>query len=236
MRGLIFALRFLTRLPIPSAGGFRVYGIADSAPWFPVVGAIVGLLVAIALFLGAKIDVWVGALFAILTWVWVTGGMHIDGLADVADALAASHRHPERMLAVMREPHVGSFAVMSVVLLMLSKLVLLMLLARLGEWWVLIFISAWARLGAVLWAKTLPSLGSGLGESLSAFSLKALLLPYFLLIGLTGFFKPSLLAAPVALFLWWMFLKRKVGGMNGDCLGAGVEVSEALMLFFAILY
>ena len=237
MRSLIFALQFLTRLPTPTLADPAPDMLTKSAVWFPLVGMVIGGTIALPLVLGAPIDPWFGALLALLCWVWVTGGIHIDGLADLADALGAAHRDPERLLAIMRDPHTGSFGVLAICLLLASKLVLLMLLARTPSLiWAIILIPAWARLGTIIWSQTLPKLGSGLGQSFAQQSRPLMIALWTItLLGASWLVSPALLFAPLAIFGWWLFLKLKLNGMNGDCLGAGVEVVETILLGMVIV-
>jgi adenosylcobinamide-GDP ribazoletransferase len=130
MRGLILAFVFLTRLPMPALKDFRPEEQARCVVWFPLVGLVVGSLVGLALWAGAHINPWLGALLGLTAWVWITGGLHLDGLADLADALGAAHRDRERFLAVLSDPHLGAFGAMALFLQLAAKLVLLMLAAQ----------------------------------------------------------------------------------------------------------
>lgn len=232
MRSLIFAIQFLTRLPLPMRGASGPDALAAAAKWFPLAGLIVGAAVVGGLLLGARIDPWLGALFALAAWVWITGGLHLDGLSDLADGLAGAHRDPERLLAIMRDPHAGVFGNIALWFALGSKLILLMLLAKQPNGWLAaLLIPAWARLGPVLWAQTLPPLGSGMGQRFGASAQPLVWATWLMLLGLLSWhFAPVLLAVPLLLLAWWLFLKLRVGGMNGDCLGAGIEVVETLSL------
>lgn len=236
MRHLIFALQFLTRLPTPALENTAPDMLSKSKIWFPFVGLIIGCSLILTLSLGAKIDPWFGALLTLLCWIWITGGIHIDGLADLADALGAAHRDPVRLLAIMRDPHVGSFGVLATGLLLISKLILLMLLVReIPSPWMIALIPAWARYGAMVWSQTLPPLGPGLGEQ---FSQKSSGLPLWGLglLCVSWLLAPALLFAPAALLIWWLFLKNRLRGMNGDCLGAGIEITETMLLAAMIVF
>lgn len=244
MRGLILAVQFLTRLPTPQLRDFQSAELARAAVWFPLVGLLVGALVASALWLGARVDPWLGALLGLLVWVWVTGALHLDGLCDLADALGAIHGDKSRLLSVLADPHVGAFGAVALGLQLLSKLVLLMLAAKLALFWPLLLVPTWARLGTLVWAR-LPSIKPGLGASLSpnpadrerfawqtpvwAVTLwGALLLPACVVY-------PGLLAAPVLILAWRAFLLQRLGGMTGDALGAGVEWLESGLLLALVL-
>jgi adenosylcobinamide-GDP ribazoletransferase len=238
MRGLILAVQFLTRIPTPQVHDFAPEQLARSARWFPVVGALVGAIVAACAVLGARVDPWLGALAGTVAWVAVTGALHLDGLADLADALGASHRSRERFLEVLRDPHIGSFGAIALVLALMAKLVLLAVILRRQPDFAalavdLALVAAWARLGAVLWSRTLPPLAPGMAERFVWRASRAELALWgaaLAVIGAACGRLPLTAAAAVALAAWWLYLRRRVGGMSGDCLGAGVEVSEMLML------
>lgn len=234
---LRLAIQFLTRLPTPALKEFQPSWLSDSARWFAVVGLLVGALVAAATAIGQHIDPWLGALLGLICWVWVTGGLHLDGLGDLADALGAAHRNQERFLAVLKDPHVGSFGVLTLVLALVSKLVLLMLLVRFSaNLYPLILIPAWARLFAVGWSATLPALAPGSGERFAwQRHWPSLLIGSAGLLILCGYLAPWLLLAPLAGVGWWGFLKRRLGGMTGDCLGAGIEVCEIVLLGLGVI-
>lgn len=237
MRGLILAVQFLTRLPTPQVRDFQADDLARAAVWFPAVGVLVGALVAAALALGTQIDPWLGALLGVLAWVWVTGALHLDGLCDLTDALAAAHGERARLLQVLADPHVGAFGVVVLVLQLLAKLVLLMLLAKAELYWAVILIPAWARLGTLVWAR-LPSIKHGLGENLGErFSwqspLGAIALWAAALAPAAWFF-PALLAAPLLILAWRAYLLSRLGGMSGDALGAGVEWMESSLLLAVV--
>ena len=95
-------------------------------------GLLVGAIVWLAVLAGSLVDPWLAALAGLLAWLWVTGGLHIDGLADLADAQGAAHRSRERFLEVLKDPHLGSFGVLSLATQLIVKLVLLMLLVKLS--------------------------------------------------------------------------------------------------------
>ncbi len=238
MRGLILAVQFLTRIPTPQVRDFAPEQLAQSSRWFPVVGALVGGIVAAAAWLGAGIDPWLGALAGTVAWIAVTGALHLDGLADLADALGAAHRSRERFLEVLRDPHVGSFGAIALIVAIAAKLVLLAVILRGGTAPAqlaaeLALAAAWARYGAVLWSRTLPPLAPGMAERFawraSAIELWAWAAALTVL-GMAAGAWTLALAAPLALAAWWVYLRARVGGMSGDCLGAGVETVEIILL------
>lgn len=234
MRGLILALGFLTRLPLPALRDFQPAELARAVVWFPVAGLVVGAAVALAAALGARFDPWLGALAGVIVWTWITGGLHLDGLADTVDALGAAHRDPERFLAVLADPHVGSFGVIALVLQLLAKLVLLHWLLTLDlPWLTLALIPAWARWAAAGWALWLPPLKPGLGERFAWHGNRAGWAAGGLALAALSLAAPLAFAALIPAVLWGGWMQRKLGGQTGDVLGAGIEWSESVALLLA---
>jgi adenosylcobinamide-GDP ribazoletransferase len=231
VRGFILALQFLTRIPV-RVSGFEPADLAASAPWFPLVGMLLGGILAVALAAGALVDPWLGALAALCAWTLVTGALHLDALADLADALGAAHRDPRRFLEALKDPHIGSFGAIAIVLVLAGKLVLLALAARVAApLAALALVPAWARFGALLWSRTLSPLAAGSGERFARGRSRRVLAAWAVaLVAASAWAAPVLAAAPLALEAWWLFLKHRLGGMSGDCLGAGIEVTEVALL------
>jgi len=222
---------------MPKVVNFQPSDMAKSVVWFPLAGVVVGALVAAAWSLGNLVHPLLAGLFGLLLWVWVTGALHLDGLSDLTDALGAAHASEERFFTVLSDPHVGSFGVVALVLQLLMKWVLLTLLAYadMSAWW-LVFVAAWARLGAAWWSLSLPSIKPGLGETFAwqgkvsqlGWGLGALTLASLIL-------SPLLLSALVPVLLWRVWLAWRLGGQTGDALGAGIELSESVTLLLFVL-
>lgn len=243
MKGLLIAIQFLTRLPTPR---IAVSGeeFAASMRWFPAVGLIVGGLVAGAAWAGAAIDQWTGALFALLIWVAVTGALHLDGLGDIADASGAAHKargqlsaveDRARLLAVLADPHVGSFAVVTIALQLIAKLVLLHALVERQEFVAIALIPFAARIGPLVWSRALPDLHVGLGSRFRHAVRPVDFTIWGVLLLAAAWLSPSLLTAPLVFLLWSRWLLGRIGGISGDGHGAGIEMGESLLLAAALL-
>jgi len=236
LRSFGHALQFLTRLPAPRFTEFDPQDLSRSAIWFPLVGILIGGIVAAAVWAGGHGSPWIGALAGLVVWVWITGALHLDGLGDVADALAAAHRVPERFLEVLRDPHVGAFGVVAIGLQLIAKLVLLAEISSGPALLALVLVPAWARWGTLVWSLAVPPLASGSGERFSwEISLMGTIAQGIGLVALSLWAAPVLLAALLiipALALYW---RVRLGGITGDCLGASVEVTESLLLLVIAL-
>lgn len=234
MKHLVLALQFLTRLPLPAVKA-DTRDFAAAMRWFPLAGLVVGAAVAGPWWLLHGRDPWLGALAGLTGWVAITGALHLDGLGDVADGAGAAHRGRERLSAVMADPHVGSFAVVVIVLQLAAKLVLLHALAP-AQGWALLAVPALARIAPIGWTLALPPLHEGLGSKfrrgvnwlhLAGWSLAALAAAWAL--------SPALLAPFVAAPLWGWWLRTRLGGISGDGHGAGIELVETATLLALVL-
>jgi adenosylcobinamide-GDP ribazoletransferase len=230
LRGLRLAAQFLTRLPVPPLEGYSAEEFSRSSAWFPLVGLGIGSLVGLIVFVCSRHSTPIAAVLGLVTWVWVTGALHLDGLADLTDALAASHRDPRRFFAVLADPHVGTFGVVSVVLALMLKAVGL---TQLPPAALVAFplVPAWARWGPLAWSRWLRPLRPGQGERFAA-HLHVGWIAFWgaVLLAASWALAPILCAAPVVVGAWGGWLKWRLDGATGDCLGAGVEATEVLML------
>ena len=231
LRLFILAVQFLTRLRTPQIHDFRPEDLSRSAVFFPLVGVIVGTVIAALVWTFALVTPAVGALAGVIAWVWVTGGLHLDGLGDVADALGASHRDPQRFQEVLRDPHVGAFGVMAITLQIASKLVLLSALPIAASPIALVLVPAWARWGTLVWSRALASLSAGMAERFSwRIGLGAIGGWGAALTIVSAWACPALLVSLVVVLLIALYWQRRLGGISGDCLGASVEVMESVLL------
>jgi adenosylcobinamide-GDP ribazoletransferase len=237
MKELIIAIQFLTRLPTPRIA-VTSDDFARSIRWFPAVGLIVGLVVSAAGWLGARIDPWTGALAALAGWVLVTGALHLDGLGDIADARGAAHKAPDRdrMLAVLADPHLGSFGVVAIVLQLIAKLVLLHGVIGHGLYAALAAVPFAARIAPLAWTRWLPPLHEGLGARFRGAVRPVDLGVWIVAVAIAAWFVPALLAIVPVIALWGWWVARRIGGISGDGHGAGIELGEtALLLALVVL-
>jgi adenosylcobinamide-GDP ribazoletransferase len=229
MKGFILAMQFLTRLPTPRVEADDA-AFAASMRWFPAVGAVIGMLIAGAAWAGQHVDPWTGALAALATWVLVTGALHLDGLADITDAGGAAHKDKAKLLAVLADPHVGSFGVVAIGLQLSAKLVLLhgMIAANLLP--MLIPIPFAARIGPLVWTLWLPPLHAGLAARFRD-SVRTIDIGFWVVALIaSAWIAPAVLTAPLLIALWGWHVRAKLGGISGDGHGAGIELVETGLL------
>lgn len=234
MRRLVVAIGFLTWLPVPRVE-LRDGDFAAAIRLYPLVGLLIGAIVAFAAGLGAFVDPWVGALAGLVAWVAITGALHLDGLGDLADGLGAAHGRRDRLLAVMADPHVGSFAVVAIALQLAAKLVLLHAIG--WDWPAIVAIPAAARLGPLVWARWLaPLKPEGLGASIAGAVRTRDLIGWAALLAGGCVLLPWLAACFVLVAGFALWVRRKLGGISGDVHGAGIELVETGLCFACALY
>lgn len=241
------ALGFFTRLPIGSAPlppTFR--GVIV---WLPVIGLIVGLLVALAvslttLFLPAPL----GGVIGCLVWVFVTGGLHLDGVADCGDGLLVE-APPERRLEIMKDSRLGTFGGTALFFVLALKAAALCALATSfgGSWSGLLTLAgSCCMAGALARSMVFPAMHvpsarpGGLGEALhEGVTRRHDMIALGIGIGICALNGGRGFAALiVALFVTWLLLsaaKKRLGGVTGDVFGCLIELTESAVLIACCL-
>lgn len=242
IRPLLLALQFLTRLPVPLSDRPTESDTGRSLLYYPLVGLLIGLLLAATAWALADAPALLRAALVLTVWVLLTGALHLDGLADSADAWAGGHGDRDKTLAIMKDPHCGPVAVVVLVMVLLVKFAALEPIASSREWTTLILIPVLGRTALPLLFFTTPYVRpGGLGAVLVKYqrrrtgALVVLLtvIAVLLTLGATGLW---LLLASAGVFLLVRALMIKyIGGTTGDTAGALVELIEAAGLATAAL-
>lgn len=231
IRRLGGAIQFLTVLPIRAGD----VSLPDSAVFFPLVGAALGASASGAyLALARLLPTDPASMLTILFLVLATGGLHEDGLADVADAFRAG-RTPERIFAILKDSRVGTFGALA---LSFSILVRWQALNALGapSSLALIISEALPRTALVVLSHIATPVGSGLGSALgTGLSRNVTLVAAaqgIVLAFLAGPWLALPLLAGTAAIIWMArsYFHRRIGGVNGDCLGATGQLVECFCL------
>jgi len=166
----------------------------------------------------------------------VTGALHLDGLGDSADAAGAAHGDPARYVAVLKDPNAGNFAITAIALQIAAKLVLLSVLVSHGFAGLaaIVLVAAWARCGVLVWSSALAPLTDGLAARLRrGVTRNALTANGVVLMLASLVLAPALLLAPLVVWLGIVLWRRGPVAINGDGLGALIEVGESVMLLLA---
>ena len=243
MRGFITAVRTLTIIPLPGREGHK---FASSMIWFPIVGLIIGLIIYGLGWLWIRLFGigWPGGGAAILLIVQVilTRGLHLDGLADWADALGGKRDKTSR-LAVMKDPRVGAFGVLALIAVFMAKWVAFERLISTGSFMWMMFIMIISRDMMVLLMTTLPYARSEEGMAspfIKDISPGQKIWAHIICLILCLFAGP---AGLVFYGLGWIITvllrasyKRGFGGITGDLLGTTNEIIEMVLLLICAMY
>ena len=240
-RAAAAALTFLTIVPLGRWYRLGELDVARGAVFFPVVGAGIGAVVGLtAIALDDVLPVFVAAALAVAVETLLTGAIHVDALADTADGLGARTR--EQALEIMRDPHIGAFGAVALVLALVVK-VAAVVAALEVEHTVLLLMGAWAAgrsaplaLGLLPYARAGPGSGRALTDSArTPILLAGLVLGVVLAVVAAGGRSPALLgAAAVSVLVCALVARDRFGGVTGDVLGAAIEITTTLALLGAV--
>lgn len=240
LESLVVAFQFLTRLYLPINVEWDTGNLRRSLMWFGLVGAVIGTILAGFLMLFNRFDVIsaVAAIIILIIWIFITGGMHIDGISDMADGFF-SMRDKEQTLEIMKDSHVGAFGVMTIVFVLLIKFEMLKEFILIEKnVWLLVLPPTIARIAAGLVLSFYETTKkSGLGYTFHSSDprifwtigfIVTLIISAILNIKSLIFITLAIVASNL-MALW---AKKKIGGLNGDIYGAIVETVEIIGMVF----
>lgn len=244
LRHFFIALSFLTRIPVSLKGDVSQQEIGQSLLFYPLVGLLTGfilwLLVQMILFISSGFPPDVLAAVVLALWVLITGGLHLDGLADSADAWVGGQNSRSRTLEIMKDPYCGPIGVAVVVLLLLLKWSALSVLFKTGHSVFILVIPMFSRaIVPVLFLTTEYVREGGLGsvflddmpEQKTLWTV--LMLVLIITLAVTGFW--ALILVFSVLYGLRVLMIKRIGGMTGDTIGASVEIAEAVVLVGILL-
>jgi len=239
--GLVLAIQFLTRLPVKRHVDFNGENLSKSILFYPFVGLLIGELGALVYYIFGYIDDKIASFFALLFMIILTGGLHLDGLADTFDGFL-SYRERDRVLEIMKDSRLGSFGVLALIGTVLLKYILISSLA--GNMFLILGLTCGnSRLiAAYLMSTKKVAKKEGIGYMFNKGRPKkyalmgglvylaiVLFIKYLYLIPLFFSFLVGEIMAKVAY--------KKIGGFTGDVYGASIELSElmSLLIFLEVL-
>lgn len=253
----LITLQFLTRLPVT----FILNKISDSDPlqdniytpgnmsrtlkYYPVVGFIVGaalILLILILQMFAQYHTFYIAGLAVTFWVLITGGLHLDGVADMADAWVGGLGDKEKILKIMKDPVCGPFGVMAIVFVIILKTIFIFELLNINFYLILIP-PLLARSWVVVLLMITPYVREqGMGSNLIAIEQKhkniiSVIIFSILLFVLLSFLVSIAISLFIVLisvlfaYLYRMKVMQRLDGVTGDVAGAFIEYMELIVLF-----
>ncbi|MFK7608356.1 MULTISPECIES: adenosylcobinamide-GDP ribazoletransferase [unclassified Pseudomonas] len=231
------ALQFLSSLPINLPGMPKPQELGRSLLFYPLVGALFGGVLWGVSALLAGTPLMLHAALLLTVWVLLSGGLHLDGLADSADAWLGGFGDRERTLTIMKDPRSGPIAVVTLVLVLLLKFCALLALIEQQQAMVLVIVPLIGRSALLGVFLTTPYVrAGGLGQALADHLPRkagwwVLALSAVVCVALAGY--AGLWAVMLATlgFVWLRHvMMRRLAGTTGDTAGALLELLEVLVL------
>lgn len=236
MKNFILLIQFFTRIPINSKIEYNEEKYGKQTYLLPLVGAIIGFFIYLTykVFL-IKFPNEFKGLIIVFAWIIITGGLHLDGLADSSDGLF-SYRKKEKILEIMRDPRIGTNGVIGVVLAILSKYFLYANTPITG-----IFLSFILGRTIIILSASFGNYArkDGMAQAIIRYNdyktfIGSLGLLFLFLLIIKGFFICAVLTILIS-FTIHKSIIRKIGGITGDTLGFICEISEIIFLFLIYL-
>ncbi len=234
------ALQFLTRIPLNINITISKQRVAHSVLFYPLIGLLIGTILLLFSSLLPAHSLALNAAIILTLWVLLTGGLHLDGLADCSDAWAGGLGDKEKSLTIMKDPASGPIAVVILILLLLLKwAALLSLLQQEEQIMALLLAPFFGRLSILILMLSTPYIRqNGLGSTLYQHFPKrpAKLIVFFSVIGFAWLSNIYALLTALTLIALTRFLAlQRLQGVTGDVYGASVELVETMVLISLVL-
>lgn len=234
IKGFILALQFLTRLPANIPIDFNQENIRKSTFFYPYVGLILGGLSILPYYFLSPYNKEIASFLTLVMMIILTGGLHLDGLADTADGFF-SNQDKEKTLEIMKDSRIGAFGVLSLILIILFKYIVIsnienklpvFLILSMGN-------SRLIVLYQIVFARVARP--GGLGDMLHKSKPRIyLFITSIIYLSLIFYLDRRYIFTVIAGFLAGgiisFFTNRKIGGFTGDLYGASIEITETISL------
>jgi len=235
--GFVFAVKFLTILPIDRAGRIQPRSMGSIVFWFPAVGLVLGAGAwSVYAGLAGRFSEPVLACLCLVVYFVFTGAIHLDGLADTLDG-AIGGRTRARRLEIMRDSRIGTFGVLGIVAACGLRWGALGSMARPIRPMALVLmpvIGRWAQtLGMTMWHYARRTAGTGalfINESRPSHLVGSTCVMLVIVLAIGRQFLPAVAAAEACGILWALLVASRIGGMTGDTLGSMSELTEISFL------
>lgn len=241
MKRLILMIQFLTRVPIPVNLKVDEDDFLHGIIYFPVVGLLIGMFIVsfhyIGYLLGGSL---LASVMAVVIEVFITGGLHLDGLGDTFDGVY-SNRPKDRILEIMKDSRLGTNAALAIMMTLILKIAMIYSIGKDMVYGILLLMPVFSKLCLVYGSKfSVYARSNGMGNlyigkvSNIHLGIAIFFTGVISLINLWSF--PFILVGYLFSILYIKHITEKIDGMTGDTLGALCELSELFyLLYFLVL-
>ncbi|MBI3585064.1 MAG: adenosylcobinamide-GDP ribazoletransferase [Nitrospinae bacterium] len=243
LNSFLLSLQFLTIINVKNDSPIDEKAFGKIAILFPLVGALIGILLVVTSRLSSAIlPLSVSDATVLIVLILITGGLHVDGFADTIDGFAGG-KNKDDILRIMKDSRIGTFGVVGIVMLLLTKYLSIQSLQPDTKYLVLIImpvIGRWSVLPMGLFFKY-ARIEGGTGKIFAeSIRLKELIIGTIIVLSiiiplfrLNGFL--MLAAIFIVTLLIGRYSKRKIDGITGDVFGATIEINELIILILSLL-
>ena len=239
IKQLIILIQFMTRIPVFVNVEYDEEKLGKSIKYFPLVGAIIGIFLYGINILAGKIteNRQIAAIIIIIAEIFITGLIHIDGLADTADGLF-SYAEKEKILEIMRDSRVGTNGAVALILYFMTKVILL---SEIRPEYIILYpvisrLSTSINAGLGEYARK-NGMSNGIiaknGKKEAVISIIITMILSFIILKVKGLI--ILIFAILFILLLMKGVKRKIGGITGDTMGASLELTSILVLLAGVV-
>lgn len=241
MKRFLIALQFLTTVPIRIRGTVKARDIGASLRYFPIVGLIIGLLLAGVSSLSLFLPSTVAAAIVLVVLLLITGCLHVDGLADSCDGLYGV-RSKEDRLRIMRDSRTGAMGVAAITISLLLRYAIISEFSF-NEFWKALVVMAvcgrWAQVFGCFSAPYARTQGTAqdfithVGKTEIVYATVTAVAIVGFLMHASGLVIFGVQVLSACAFI--QFCKRKISGMTGDTIGALNEFTEIVVLVCVVI-
>jgi adenosylcobinamide-GDP ribazoletransferase len=209
----------------------------------PVVGLLIGIILGFIYYFAHMSDKQMFAAVAVvIAEIAITGGLHLDGVADTFDGIF-SNRPKDKIIEIMKDSRIGTNGTIALILVILSKTAILFSIDGSQLFYFLFALPAVSRMN-ILWAAGIFDYAAkdGMGKAVVKFTgIKEISIATAITFVISAIFLrwAALVVVPAAIaftLIFCMHVKKKIGGITGDILGAIIELSEIVVLFVLFLW
>ena len=239
IKQFLILIQFMTRIPVFVNVEYDEEKLGKSIKYFPLVGAVIGIFLFGINFLAGKVteNRQIIAVIIVIAEIFITGILHIDGLADTFDGLF-SYAKKERMLEIMKDSRIGTNGAVVLILYFMTKIILL---SEVKPEYILLYpiisrLSTSMNAGLGEYARK-DGMSNGIieknGSKEAVISVAITVILSFLILRIKGL---GVLAAAIVFILIFMrSVKKKIGGITGDTMGASLELTSILILLTGVI-
>ncbi len=236
-KGFLILISFFTRIPIGNKVEFNEESYVKGLCLYSLIGAVIGFFLAI-IYLNFNNIMLIRGLLITIGYIIITGGIHLDGTADTSDGIF-SGRTGDKIFEIMSDPHIGSFGVVSLILVVFSQIILfsysdiftVFMMPIIGR--ASVIISSWNK----KYAKNTKGMGTLFIESIdnNVLAINLIIVLFFMLLTPFRFiFLTSVFATLMISYFISSKIEDKIGGMTGDTCGFILEISQIIFMMITL--